>query len=61
MKRFGYIFAPMIMAGVLVLSGCASQGTIPFSPALGSSFQQVQNMAADKAIVYIYRPSPSDG
>ena len=61
MKRFGYIFAPMILAGALLLFGCASQGTIPFSPALGSSFQQVQNMAADKAIVYIYRPSPSDG
>ncbi len=61
MERFGRIFAPMIMAGASLLSGCASQGTIPFSPASGSSFQQVQNMAVDKAVVYIYRPNPSNG
>ena len=58
MKRFERLLVPMITVGVLVLSGCASmqQESAPTSiSTLGPSFKQEQ-IPADKAIVYIYRP-----
>ena len=79
MKRLERLFVPMIMVGILVLSGCeptpgsaaynsmlrhppAAQvtgGSAPAStsaPTLGSSFQG-EKIPADKAVVYIYRPT----
>jgi hypothetical protein len=46
----------MIMVGLLALPGFASQDS---SPAPNS--QQAEKIPADKAIVYIYRPSPPSG
>ena len=70
MKRFKGLLVPMIMVGILVLSGCGveSRSTLRHQPAsqinegltsaptLGASFQQTGTIPADKAIVYIYRP-----
>ena len=63
MKKFERLFVPMIIVGILVLSGCASLGQTSSptsSTTLGSSFRQEQ-IPADKAVVYIYRPAPPSG
>ena len=73
MKKLEPLLVLMIMVGVLVLSGCAgsmlqsltsgsasSSASAPASvPALGSSFQPTAKIPADKAVVYIYRPTGS--
>ena len=73
MKKLEPLLVLMIMVGVLVLSGCAgsmlqsltsgsasSSASVPASaPALGSSFQPTAKIPADKAVVYIYRPTGS--
>ena len=51
MKRLRCLLLSMIMAGVLILSVFASQGST-----LGSSFQGADKIPTDKAVVYIYRP-----
>ncbi|MGO9212743.1 MAG: hypothetical protein ACLP9S_02490 [Syntrophales bacterium] len=51
MNRLGRLLLPMIMAGVLVLSGCA---------AYGPSFKQVENIPADKVVIYIYHSGGSN-
>ncbi len=51
MNRLGHLSLLMIIAGVLVLSGCAAHGP---------SFKQVENIPADKAVVYIYHSGGSN-
>jgi hypothetical protein len=51
MKRLGLLILPMIMAGILVLSGCATPG---------QNFKQVENIPADKVVVYIYHAGGSN-
>ena len=63
MKRFKCFSVPMVMAGILFLSGCASLGQTSSSTlvsTLGSDFQ-ADKIPAGKAVVYIYRSSPSGG
>ncbi len=45
MNRLGHLLLPIIMAGVLVLSGCAAHNPL---------FKQVENIPAGKAVIYIY-------
>jgi hypothetical protein len=64
MKRFKSFLLPMIMVGILVLSGCETYGPrVKYDPnaTLGSSFQQAEKIPAGKAVVYIYRPIGADG
>ena len=51
MKRLGRLLLAIIMTGVLVLSGCAAHGP---------SFKQVENIPADKAVIYIYHSGGSN-
>jgi len=51
MNRLGRLLLPVIMAGVVfVLSGCAAHN--PF-------FKKVENLPADKAVIYIYHTGGS--
>jgi hypothetical protein len=45
MNRLGRLLMPVIMAGVLILSGCAAQKQL---------FKQVETIPSEKAVVYIY-------
>ena len=56
MKSLGRILAPMIMVGLLVLPGFASQ-----EPSPAQNSQQLENIPFDKAVVYIYRPRTPQG
>jgi len=58
MKKLERFLASMIMVGILVLSGYALQavGGETSNPTLGPSFKQAE-IPADKAVVYIYRPT----
>ena len=49
MKKLGRLLLPVIMVGILVLSGRALLGATS-----GPSFKQVE-IPADKAVIYIYR------
>jgi hypothetical protein len=51
MNRVGRLLLLMITAGVLVLLGCVANGP---------SFKQVENIPADKAVVYIYHSGGSN-
>ena len=51
MNRVGRLLLLIITAGVLVLLGCAAHGP---------SFKQVENLPADKAVVYIYHSGGSN-
>ncbi|MGD0170408.1 MAG: hypothetical protein ABSE54_11870 [Smithella sp.] len=51
MNRSGRLLLLMITAGVLVLLGCAAHGP---------SFKQVENIPADKAVIYIYHAGGSN-
>jgi len=74
MKRLERLLVPMIMVGILVLSGCVAMDStsglkLPHQPVpqaaggstSGPSFKQVE-IPVDKAVVYIYRSiSPTFG
>jgi hypothetical protein len=51
MKRIGYFMLAIIMAGILIVSGCATPGP---------SFKQVENIPPDKAVIYIYHAGGSN-
>ena len=51
MKRLGRLLLAIIITGVLVLSGCAAHGP---------SFKQVENIPADKVVIYIYHAGGSN-
>ena len=69
MKRLERFLLPMIMAGILVLSGCAMpvsksnpdpNATPNPNATQGSSFQQAEKIPAGKAVVYIYHSGGSN-
>jgi hypothetical protein len=69
MKRLKHFLLPIIIVGMLVLSGCETYGprvkdgskaTPSPNTTLGSSSQQAENIPAGKAVVYIYHSGGSN-
>jgi hypothetical protein len=57
MKRLEHFLLPMLMAGILVLSGCATYGP---SATQGSSIKHAEQIPVGKSVVYIYHSGGSN-